>query len=251
MTPFPFSKSPASVLPQSPPYFVSNFGYWEGDHSYQTAGVKFLSEFVSRSDLRPQSKILELGSGLGGSLVYWSKYYQPKLLSAINLPGEQSDFAEQLFVSTDTKVVPFIHGSWEKVKSFGNSSYHYVFSLDASYHFENLQSFYKESYRVLEPGGKFVFTNFQITESRFKKLWWLYIPFLIPKENLKLVEETIAELKEIGFREIKRENWTKPVLLGFIEFSKTLPASLKIFGKVLNLFVKNFGLTYHYYVFEK
>ncbi|TGK87325.1 class I SAM-dependent methyltransferase [Leptospira noumeaensis] len=251
MTPFPFSKSPVIVLPQSPPYFVSNFGYWEEDISYESAGLKFLSKFVFGAGLQPKSKILELGSGLGGSLVYWSKNFQPKLLSAINLPGEQSEFAEQLFISTKTEVKPFIHGSWESIKSLADSSYQYVFSLDASYHFQNLALFYRESYRVLEPGGRFVFTNFQITESRFKKLWWLYLPFLIPKNNLKLVEETITELKAIGFKEIKHENWTKPVLFGFIEFSKTLPASLKAFAKVLNLFAKNLGLSYHYYVFEK
>ncbi|TGL87743.1 SAM-dependent methyltransferase [Leptospira congkakensis] len=251
MTPFPFSKSPAIVLPQSPPYFVSNFGYWEGDDSYRTAGIKFLSKFASLSEIRPQSKILEVGSGLGGSLVYWSKHFQPKLLSAINLPGEQSDFAEQLFASTNTEILPFVHGGWEEIKSFEDSSYQFVFSLDASYHFQDLQLFYQESFRVLEPGGRFVFSNFQIKDKQFKKLWWLYLPFLIPNGNLKPTNETIAELESIGFEKIRHEEWTIPVLQGFIQYSKTLPASLKAFGKVLDLFVKKFGLTYYYYVFQK
>ncbi|PJZ44652.1 SAM-dependent methyltransferase [Leptospira brenneri] len=251
MTPFPFSKSPVSVFPQSPPYFVSNFGFWTGDTSYKTAGIRFISEFAKGCDLKPKSKILEVGSGLGGSLVYWSKEYNPKVLSAINLPGEQSEFAEQLFVSTNTNVKPFLQGSWEEIKGFQDSSYQYIFSLDAAYHFENLNKFYQESYRVLEPGGKLVFTHFQVKNKTMKIFWWLYLPFLIPKGNLKLVKETVQELESIGFKQIKNEDWTSPVLLGFIDYSKTLPTSLKTFGKILNWFVKNLNLSYHYYVFEK
>ncbi|TGL45000.1 SAM-dependent methyltransferase [Leptospira perdikensis] len=251
MTPFPFSKSPATVLTQSPPYYVSNFGYWDGENNYDTAGLRFVSEFAKGCQLREKSKILEVGSGLGGSLVYWQKNYDPVLLSAINLPGEQSNFAEQLFVSSDTKIHPFLKGSWEEMKTFQDFSYDYVFSLDASYHFQNLSAFYQESYRVLKTGGNLTFTHFQITDSKWKSFWWMYLPFLIPKGNLKLCEETISELESIGFKLIKHIDWTNLVLFGFINYSKRLPTSLKSFGKVLNWFVKHLGLTYHYYVFGK
>lgn len=251
MTPFPFSKSPVSLLPQSPPYYVSNFGYWDGETSYQTAGLRFVSEFAKGCQLAPQAKILEVGSGLGGSLVYWKKKFHPKLLSAINLPGEQSDFAEQLFASNQVAVVPFFKGSWEVMESLPNASYDFVFSLDASYHFQNLPVFYKETYRVLKPGGKFVFTHFQVADKKFKKLWWLYLPFLIPKGNLKQTSETILELKATGFKQIKILDWTKPVLQGFTGDFKNLPTSLKVFAKILDWFVNHLGLTYQYYVFEK
>lgn len=128
MTPFPFSKSPASVLPQSPPYYISNFGYWDGESSYQTAGLRFVIEFAKGCQLNSQAKILEVGSGLGGSLVYWKEKFQPKLLSAINLAGEQSEFAEQLFASTKTEVKPFLKGSWEVMDQFPSNTYDYVFS---------------------------------------------------------------------------------------------------------------------------
>ncbi|MCW7494175.1 class I SAM-dependent methyltransferase [Leptospira sp. 2 VSF19] len=251
MTPFPFSKSPAFILPQSSPFYLSNFGYWDGESSYKTAGIRFIAEFAKGCELKSKSKILEVGSGLGGSLIYWSKYYHPKLLSAINLPGEQSDFAEHLFDSNKIIVKPFLKGSWEVLTMLPNSSYDYVFSLDAAYHFKNLPTFFKESYRVLKPGGRFVFTNFQLSENKFKKFVWLYLPFLIPKENLKLNEETILDLKSTGWKLIENQNWTQSVLKGFTHNSKDLPISLKVFAKILDWFVNYLGLTYYYYVFEK
>ncbi|MCT8333359.1 class I SAM-dependent methyltransferase [Leptospira sp. 85282-16] len=251
MTPFPFSKSPAYILPQSPPFYLSNFGFWVGESSYHTAGIRFVSEFAKGCQLKPEAKILEIGSGLGGSILYWSKYYHPKLLSAINLPGEQSDFAEQLFGSNNIDVKPFIKGSWEVLGSIPDSSYDYVFSLDAAYHFKNLTAFYKESYRVLKPGGRFVFTNFQIADNKFKKFVWLYLPFLIPKENLKLNEETILDLKAVGWKQIESKNWTLFVIKGFTNHTTNLPISLKAFAKVLDWFVNYLGLTYYYHVFEK
>lgn len=251
MTPFPFSKSPASVLPQSPPYYISNFGYWDGESSYQTAGLRFVIEFAKGCQLNSQAKILEVGSGLGGSLVYWKEKFQPKLLSAINLAGEQSEFAEQLFASTKTEVKPFLKGSWEVMDQFPSDTYDYVFSLDASYHFINLSTFYRECFRVLKPGGSFAFTHFQISDKKFKNYWWLYLPFLIPKGNLKLSSETISDLESIGFKQVQNLDWTKPVILGFTNDFKNLPSSLKAFAKLLHWFVNHLGLTYHYYVFEK
>ena len=71
------------------------------------------------------------------------------------------------------------------------------------------------------------------------------------KENLKLNEETILELKSMGWKQIENQNWTLFVIKGFTNHSTNLPFSLRAFAKVLDWFVNYLGLTYYYHVFEK
>ncbi|TGM38242.1 class I SAM-dependent methyltransferase [Leptospira biflexa] len=251
MTPFPFSKSPVTELSQVPPYYVSNFGHWSGVTEYQEAGIQFLIEFAKHCRLRKNASILEVGSGLGGSILYWSHHFSPKQISAINLVGEQSNFAKQLFIENQVLVDPFLEGSWETMKILPPNQYDFVFSVDAAYHFENTKEFYRESFRVLQPGGKLVFNLFQSKQkikSPFRSILKL---FFIPKDQVKMVEDTMNDLEDIGFVIEKNQNWTNPVIDGFIQNSKKMQFSLQTFGSLLRIITRSLGLQYHYYVVIK
>ncbi|MCG6148085.1 class I SAM-dependent methyltransferase [Leptospira levettii] len=251
MTPFPFSKSPITELPQSPPYYVSNFGYWSGVKQYDQAGIQFLSEFAKQSGLTKKASILEVGSGLGGSLLYWKHIFDAKKLSAINLPGEQSDFAKQLFHENEVKVDPFIEAGWEKMNTLPANTFDFVFSVDAAYHFENFEEFYHQAYRVLKPGGKLVFNIFHSDKNLGIPFPILLKLFLIPPTQMKTAYETEKVIDSIGFTIEKQLDWTIPVIEGFIQNSRQMKLSLRLFGFVLEKIKKVFGLTYHYYVLKK
>ncbi|MCW7461810.1 SAM-dependent methyltransferase [Leptospira limi] len=251
MTPFPFSKSPITDLPQSPPYYVSNFGYWFGVTEYNQAGIQFVSEFAKQCGLTKKTSILEVGSGLGGSLLYWKHFFLAKKLAAINLPGEQSDFAKQLFNENGVKVDPFIEAGWEKIKTLPTNTFDFVFSVDAAYHFDNIEEFYRQAYRVLKPGGKLVLNIFHSNKNVRISFPILLKLFLIPPNQIKTKNETKKELETIGFTIEKYLDWTKPVIEGFIQNSNQMKLSLRLFGYVLQKITKLFDLTYHYYVIKK
>ncbi|TGM18798.1 class I SAM-dependent methyltransferase [Leptospira selangorensis] len=251
MTPFPFSKSPVKELPQCPPYFVSNFGHWNGVSNYQEAGVQFLVEFAKHCDLQKGASILEVGSGLGGSLVYWKHHFAPKKLSAINLAGEQSNFAKHLFIENHIDVNPFLEGGWEQIQKLPPNAYDYVFAVDSAYHFTPVIEFYKQAYRVLKPGGKLVLNLFQ-SEKQIKHAFSFILNlFYIPPNQITTVEHTKSELKEIGFSIECELDWTNPVIEGFIQNSKNLKFSLHLFGNILRKTITYFRLSYHYYVLKK
>ncbi|EOQ88867.1 methyltransferase domain protein [Leptospira yanagawae serovar Saopaulo str. Sao Paulo = ATCC 700523] len=248
MTPFPFSTSPVSELSQNPPYFVSNFGYWTGATEYKVAGIQFLSEFAKHCELKDNSSILEVGSGLGGSLVYWKDHFNPQKLSAINLRGEQSNFAKGLFRQREMVIEPFLEGSWETITSLPSNFYDYVFSVDAAYHFKNTIEFYQESFRVLKPGGKLVLNAFNLEKENAYNFLSLLHLFLIPPNEIKTNEVCIQTLERTGFTIEKNLDWTEPVIHGFIQNSKSMNLSLRLFGTLLKTTMKSLGLTYHYLV---
>lgn len=251
MTPFPFSKSPVTELSQTPPYYVSNFGFWTGVSDYKEAGIQFLSEFATECALKNNALILEVGSGLGGSLVYWKDHFHPKKLSAINLSGEQSNFAKELFHEMEMVVDPFLEGSWETMKSLPTNSYDYIFSVDAAYHFKHTKEFYIEAYRLLKPGGKFVFNTFNFEKENKFHLHFILHLFLIPPNEIKTNEISIKTLEGIGFTIEKNLDWTIPVIHGFIQNSKKMNFSLRSFSSLLNATTKSLGLSYRYFVAMK
>ncbi|XDD47274.1 cyclopropane-fatty-acyl-phospholipid synthase family protein [Leptospira sp. WS39.C2] len=251
MTPFPFSKSPVTDLSQKPPYYVSNFGFWTGVTDYREAGIQFLDEFAKQCGLEKNKSILEVGSGLGGSLVYWKDQYEADKLSAINLPGEQSNFAKQLFHDQNLEVTPFLEGGWEGIKTLPSNSYDYVFSVDAAYHFNPIDEFYRESYRILKPGGKLVFNVFHLHEIEKKKYSGLLSFFLIPPNQVKVLDVTVEELQTIGYLIEKNLDWTIPVINGFVQNKSKMKLLLQIFGFVLQTITKTLKLSYHYYVVQK
>lgn len=251
MTPFPFSKSPVNDLPQTSPYYVSNFGYWSGVSNYKQAGVQFLTEFVRHCHLTKEASILEVGSGLGGGLVYWKQHFAPKLLSAINLPGEQSNFAKHLWNENDVKVNPFLEGGWEQIKTLPSNFYDYVFAVDCAYHFDTLVDFYKEAYRVLKPEGKLVFNMFHYEKDTKHTFPFILKLFYMPPNQISTVDKTKLQLQQMGFLIEHELDWTTPVIKGFIQYSQYLKLSLRIFGSILDKLTNSFQLSYHYYVVKK
>lgn len=247
---FPFGTEPVEKFGQSGPYFFSNFGFWlDTNLSYPDAGLTFLRQSLLPVGSWDSADVLEIASGLGGTISYLANNFPVRSLTAINLPGEQSEFAKNLWEFQNIKV-DFISDSWEKIQSLNGNQFSHILTIDSIYHFENIHAVFSEIFRLLKPNGYFIFTTVTIKQYPIKLKWLLKI-MGIPSENLKTDKEFIAIFKHFKFDQISNREVTKEVLEGFETYCKTKSFYLKSLGLILGWMRKLQKLEYRFFVIQK
>lgn len=99
--------------------------------------------------------ILEIGCGGAQCSIWFAK--RGALVSAKDLSEEQLAFARELAARENVRIA-FHHGTIEDLSEFGNGSQDIVFSAWALPFVEDFPRCVREVFRVLKPGGVFVFS---------------------------------------------------------------------------------------------
>jgi len=104
------------------------------------------------------TKILDVGAGYGGAARYLAKTFDCSV-TCLNISRTQNAMNEKL--TADQKLsdkITILHGSFEDIPASDNS-YDLVWSQDAILHSGRRAQVLKEVFRVLKPGGRFIFTD--------------------------------------------------------------------------------------------
>ena len=122
--------------------------------------------------------ILEVGSGRGGGASYIARYLSPKSMSGIDISGEAISLCEELY---DIPNLDFAVGDSENIP-FSDDMYDIVINVESSHCYGSIENFLTEVYRVLKPGGTFLFCDFRSKEG----ITELYNQF--SKSDLKFID---------------------------------------------------------------
>ncbi|WYZ43811.1 hypothetical protein EsH8_VII_000247 [Colletotrichum jinshuiense] len=152
-------------------------GYWENDsETKEQAQVNLIQLLLRLSDIGENSKILDVGCGIGGT----SRYLASTLgcsVTGITISTKQVEIANRLtkaeaekelekfeatpdhdgFVKLGRGKVRFIELDAEKMGDFfagQSSSFDAVWISEALSHFPNKTLFFENAFKVLKPGGK-------------------------------------------------------------------------------------------------
>ena len=110
------------------------------------------------TDLGPATRVLDIGSGYGGSARYLVKHYGCQV-GCLNLSETQNARNRELNAQGKySLVINVVDGSFEDVP-MPDSSVDVVWSQDAILHSGNREKVFEEVKRVLSPGGQFIFTD--------------------------------------------------------------------------------------------
>jgi MPBQ/MSBQ methyltransferase len=127
-----------------------NYGYWAADTKNQAeASDNLVGKLLSMIHDK-KGRILDVACGRGASTRHLMRYYQASDIVAINVSEKQLNRASELAPGCT-----FLLSDATRLE-FQNCSFDNVICVEAAFHFDTRDSFYREAFRVLKPGGLLV-----------------------------------------------------------------------------------------------
>ncbi len=123
---------------------------------FHIRGREATVELANRASLKRGLRVLDVGSGLGGSTRYLASEHQCRA-TGIDLTKEYVDVANALAELVGLKGVVEFHQSSALEMPFAEDSFDVVWTEHVQMNIADKRAFYKEIARVLAPGGRLLF----------------------------------------------------------------------------------------------
>jgi SAM-dependent methyltransferase len=205
------SQLDASVF--GPFSFFLNYGYLPNlnpqhsriqlpDHFVNKNSVRLVLELIGDCDLKDR-QILDVGCGRGGTIFVIKQFFDPKSVQGIDLSPNaitscraNHRYSNVRFDEGDAEMLPFDREQFDVATN-----------VESSHSYPNLGAFYSEVFRVLAPGGCFLYTD------------------VFPKDT---IAEYLAMLKLAGFTMEVERDITANVLLSCDEVARARVAAYDV-----------------------
>ena len=186
-------------------YFL-NYGYVP-DSSAEKARIELPSRFVNRPSAHLVAELigdcdltgrrfLDVGCGRGGAIMIVNKYFRAALSIGLDLSSEAIAFCNQKHRTPSTH---FLEGDAE-VLPFPSSAFDVVTNIESSHGYLSIESFYREVWRVLAPGGTFLYTDlFVRAEFAEREKLLRAIGFAFERER-DITRNVLLSCREVGHR---------------------------------------------------
>lgn len=161
------------------PYYYSlwgehlHHGYWiRGDESKEQAQVQLIEHLASLADIKPGTRMLDIGCGFGASSLFLTSRYGVRA-TGITISSVQVKMANRAaeeakahakFLLMDAEALQF------------SEPFDLLWSVESISHYEDPQRFFRSAVRLLKPGGTFALTD------------WFRKENLASKEKKKFIE---------------------------------------------------------------
>lgn len=148
-------------------------GYWvRSDESKEQAQLQLIEHLAAFANIKPGSRILDIGCGLGGSSLFLAKKFHASVtgitISSVQVEMAKRAAAEQHldanFLLMDAEAMIFDH------------QFDVLWSVESISHYQDRQKFFASAVKFLKPGGTFAITD------------WFKKENLTPAETRRLIE---------------------------------------------------------------
>lgn len=125
---------------------------------FHTRGLAATRELINLAGVKPGSRVLDVGSGLGGPARVLA-FEKNCHVTGVDITREFCDVATMLSKMTRLEgVTEFRHGDATALP-FKDGQFDLAVTIQIQMSIENKPQFYSEIFRVLKPGGRFVFQD--------------------------------------------------------------------------------------------
>ena len=171
---------------------MMNYGYEDEETAGRGVGTEderlphqMYEHVMGRADLRGKD-VLEIGCGRGGGAAFAKRRFAPARLCGLDYSSKAIEICRQRYGAIGG--IEFICGDAEALP-FGAEEFDAVVNIESSHCYASRPRFYQETWRVLKPGGDF-----------------LYADFFTPTEDCR------DQLKDVGFLTVVGKDITGEVL---------------------------------------
>ena len=169
-------------------------------------------ELIEKLDLKPGSRVLDVGCGIGGSAFLMKQKFNLEV-DAIDLSDNMLDLAEMRLAEAGlTGQVSLANKNCLEIAT--KDAYDGIYSRDVFLHIKEKKQLFARLFHALKPSVKLLFTDYCCAEGPFAEDFKQYIS----QRNYHLcsVSEYQALIEEAGFKGVEAADVTKQ----FIDFSE-------------------------------
>ncbi len=192
-----------------------HYGYWDEDTKTHSDSLLHMNRAVAKKlDIKPGSKILDAGCGIGGSSIWLASNFDVEV-TGISLAASQIKKAEQYAKQKGVADRVTFRAADYTNTPFEDESFDIVWGLESICYAVQKKDFVQEAHRVLKPGGQimvadgFAFKT-DFTEEEGKYVQAFLDGCVVP--NLATVEEFRKAMEGTGFKGIQYEDITAKVM---------------------------------------
>jgi tocopherol O-methyltransferase len=144
------------------PYYYSlwgehlHHGYWvHGNETKEAAQIQLVEYLALRANVRPGSRVLDIGCGFGGSSLYLAKQYGT-ITTGITISPVQVEIANRAAAKAelDAKFLLMDAETMHFAQPFD-----LLWSIESISHYQDPRKFFHSAVNFLRPGGTFALTD--------------------------------------------------------------------------------------------
>lgn len=200
-----------------------------GQGFVSTGGIETTKEFVSKLELKPGQKVLDVGCGIGGGDFYMASNFDVEVVG-IDLSVNMISFALEKSIGLQCAVEFEVADC--TTKKYPDNTFDVIYSRDTILHIQDKPALFRSFYKWLKPGGKVLISDYCRSAGTPSAEFAEYI-----KQrgyDLHDVKAYGQMLKDAGFYEVIAEDRTD-------QFKEVLQRELNAVEKDKDAFIEDFS----------